>query len=318
MAVFTQVPEAELQTFLADYEVGELLSFKGIAEGVQNSNFLLQTRGARLILTLFERGVDTAGLPFFLGLMQHLAKSGIACPQPLVRRDGQLLGQLSGRPATLVTFLDGQWPRQPEAHHCQAVGQVLAQLHQAGSDFPLQRANDLGPAAWQPLWAKCASGAGQLAAGLRQTIDDELHWLAGHWPATLPGGIIHADLFPDNVFFQGDRLSGLLDFYFACHDLLAYDLAICLNAWCFDVDGGYRKDKGRALLAGYQSVRPLTEAENHALPLLARGAALRFLLTRLHDWLHTPADALVVKKDPLEYLHRLHFHQRIQDAGAYT
>lgn len=315
MAVFTQVTETALQAFLADYEVGELLAFKGIAEGVQNSNFLLQTADTQLILTLFERGVNSAELPFFLGLMQHLAQSGIACPQPLVRRDGQLLGQLSGRPATLVTFLQGQWPRQPEAWHCRALGQTLAGLHQAGRDFPLQRANDLNPAGWQRLWRKCASGANQLETGLQQAIDDELHWMMPRWPTHLPSGIIHADLFPDNVFFQGDQLSGLLDFYFACNDLLAYDLAICLNAWCFAADGTYRVALGQALLAGYESVRPLGAAEHQALPLLARGAALRFFLTRLHDWLHTPADALVVKKDPLEYWQKLRCFQAGQVLG---
>ncbi|HBF29248.1 homoserine kinase [Rhizobium sp.] len=317
MAVYTDINEIDLKAFLAEYETGELLSFKGIAEGVENSNFLLHTSEGALILTLYEKRVEKDDLPFFLGLMHHLSAGGLNCPLPLPRKDGALLGELSGRPAALISFLEGMWLRKPEANHCRAVGAALAQMHVAGEGFEIARPNALSVAGWQELWQKSEDRADEVLEGLRPEISEELAYLVAHWPKDLPAGVIHADLFPDNVFFLGDELSGLIDFYFACNDFLAYDLAICLNAWCFEKDGSYNITKGRAMIEGYLSVRALSETEIAAMPLLCRGSALRFFLTRLYDWLTTPAGALVVKKDPLEYLKKLRFHQAVDSATDY-
>lgn len=317
MAVYTDISEDELSAFLADYAAGTLLSYKGIAEGVENSNFLLHTTQANFILTLYEKRVDPADLPFFLGLMQHLAGNGLSCPLPLARKDGALLGHLAGRPAAMVTFLEGMWPRKPTVQHCRETGRAIAQMHLAGAGFEITRRNALSVAGWRPLWEKSVARVHEIDGALRDEIPRELSFLEQAWPQDLPSGVIHADAFPDNVFFIGEAFSGLIDFYFACNDFLAYDLAICLNAWCFEKDCSFNLTKGMALLEGYQSVRALSAAEVSALPILARGSALRFFLTRLYDWLETPAGALVVKKDPLEYLRKLRFHAHVASAADY-
>ena len=317
MAVYTDITEDDLSSFLTAYDAGTLLSYKGIAEGVENSNFLLHTTKGPFILTLYEKRVDRDDLPFFLGLMHHLAERGLSCPLPLPRKDGALLGELSGRPAAMISFLEGMWLRKPAARHCREVGIALAKMHLAGEGFEIRRENALSVEGWRPLWEKSAARADEVEAGLQKEIGQELHYLEAHWAGNLPEGVIHADLFPDNVFFIGDDLSGLIDFYFACNDYLAYDVAICLNAWCFEKDGSYNLTKGMALLAGYESVRPLSDDEAAALPLLARGSAMRFFLTRLYDWLMTPAGALVVKKDPLEYLRKLRFHRAVENPVEY-
>jgi homoserine kinase type II len=317
MAVYTEVSDEDLAAFVASYGLGAVLSYKGIAEGVENTNYLVHTGKGPFFLTLFEKRVAPADLPFFLGLMEHLAKAGLTCPTPVRDQEGRMLRSLAGRPAALVTFLEGVWIRRPQPHHCLAVGEALARLHLAGRGFALDRANALGLAGWRPLYERFRPRADQVAAGLAAVIEQELDHLEAHWPAALEQGIIHADLFPDNVFFLGDRLSGLIDFYFACNDALAYDIAITLNAWCFESDHSFNVTKGRSLLKGYQSVRTISPAEREALPLLARGAALRFLLTRAYDWLHTASDALVSRKDPNEYLRRLKFHRSVTAASEY-
>jgi homoserine kinase type II len=312
MAVYTDVAADELAEFLASYDIGELLSYKGIAEGVENSNFLLHTSSGYFILTLYEKRVAKGELPFFLGLMTHLAARGIICPQPLNNKSGQALSELAGRPAVIINFLEGIWPRKPNAAHCAGVGAALAKMHLAGRDFPMTRANALSVSGWRPLYDQAASRADELQHGLRTFIGAELDYLEGGiWPKNLLQGVIHADLFPDNVFFLGERLSGLIDFTFACNDMLAYDVAICLNAWCFESDCSFNVTKARAFLGAYSRERELSAAEQDALPLLARGAALRFLLTRLVDFLHVPPGALVRPKDPLEYVRKLRFQQSV-------
>jgi homoserine kinase type II len=318
VAVYTDVAAEDLDAFLAGYDLGELLAYKGIAEGVENSNFLLHTGRGYFILTLYEKRVAPEDLPFFLGLMEHLAARGLNCPQPVKNREGRVLGQLAGRPAAIVTFLDGMWIRRPSPAHCGALGEALAQLHLAGADFPLRRENALSVSGWRPLYeAAREKQVDRVQRGLTDALAAELAELERTWPRDLPQSVIHADLFPDNVFFLHDRLSGLIDFYFACTDTLAYDLAICLNAWCFETDHSYNVTKGRALLQGYAGKRPLSRAEQRELPLLCRGAALRFLLTRLVDWLQVPAGALVRPKDPMEYFRKLRFHQTIGSARDY-
>jgi len=317
LAVYTDISEAELIAFLEQYDIGTLLSYKGIAEGVENSNFLMTTDRNSFILTLYEKRVDRSDLPFFLGLMEHLADKSVQCPLPIRRKDGEAIGQLAGRPAAIIEFLEGMWPRNPQAAHCSEVGRALAEMHSAGRDFQLERPNALSVDAWRPLWDMSSARADEVERGMAAEIEMDLAELEAGWPVDLPAGVIHADLFPDNVFFLSDRLSGLIDFYFACNDLLAYDVAICLNAWCFEKDGAFNITKGMALFDGYMSVRPLDEAELEAMPLLARGAALRFFLTRLYDWLTVSNDAKVVKKNPLEYLKYLRFHRRIGNVGEY-
>jgi homoserine kinase type II len=317
MAVYTEVPDEELAHFIASYGLGALLSYKGIAEGVENTNYLVHTEKGPYFLTLYEKRVDPTDLPFFLGLLEHLAKAGLSCPVPVRDSDGRLLRTLAGKPAALVTFLEGVWIRRPQPHHCWAVGQAMARLHLAGQSFQGTRPNALGLAGWRPLYARFAAHADDITRGLATTIEQELDHLEAGWPRDLPKGVVHADLFPDNVFFLGDQLSGLIDFYFACNDALAYDIAVALNAWCFEPDHSFNITKGQALLRGYQTTRRLEAAEHAALPLLARGAALRFLLTRAYDWLHTSADAFVSRKDPLEYLRRLKFQRGVRSAGEY-
>jgi homoserine kinase type II len=317
MAVYTEVPDEELEAFLEPYGLGRLLSYKGIAEGVENSNFMLHTDKGIYFLTLYEKRVARNDLPFFLGLMNHLAGKGIACPVPLRDGRGEMLGELAGRPAALITFLEGVSVRRPQPRHCAALGRALAEFHLAGRDFRLTRANSLSVSGWRPLLDASGARADEVVKGLRSELETELTALEREWPQALPQGVIHADLFPDNVFFIGEKLSGIFDFYFACNDALAYDLAICLNAWCFEHDGSFNITKARALLQSYTDVRPLDAGELAALPLLARGSAMRFLLTRLYDWLNRQPGALVQPKNPIEYLKRLRFHRGIASPSEY-
>jgi homoserine kinase type II len=319
MAVYTEVSDEDLNGFLAEYDIGGLLSCKGIAEGIENSNYLLKTTTGSFILTLFEKRVDPEDLPFFLGLLDHLAARGVPCPTPVKGRDGNALRELSGRPAAAVTFLDGLClgRRRITPGHCSELGRAMAEMHLAGMDFAGRRENDLSVGSWRRLFETCAGRADEIKPGLAETLDRELAALEDGWPDGLAKGVIHADLFPDNVFFQGPRLSGIIDFYFACSDFFAYDLAVCLNAWCFEGEKAFNVTKARRMLLAYRKVRDFSASELAALPLLARGAAMRFLLTRLYDRLNKPENARVTPKDPLEYLQKLRFHQGVAGPGAY-
>jgi homoserine kinase type II len=317
MAVYTEVPDGDLAAFIAAYGIGEVVSCKGIAEGVENTNYILHTTSGSFILTLYEKRVNREDLPFFLGLMEHLAAKGLNCPTPIKAKDGAALRELCGRPAAIISFLEGMWPRRPNEKHCQQVGAALADLHLKGMDFKLSRPNNLSVEGWRTLVANTKDRADEVKPGLAEIITAELAFLSDHWPRGLASGVIHADLFPDNVFFLGDHLSGLIDFYFACTDFLVYDLAICLNAWCFEQNGEFNVTKARLMIEGYRKTRALPQAELDALPLLARGGALRFLLTRLYDWLNHPPGAFVQPKDPLEYLKKLKFHQQAKSVAAY-
>ena len=314
MAVYTDVGDAELEAFLAEYDIGQADSLKGVAEGVENSNYLLTTDRGQYFLTLYEKRVDPKDLPFFLGLMDHLSARSINCPRPIHGRDGGAVRMLSGRPAAITTFLHGLSPSRIAVRHCGPVGEALAGLHLAGRDFKLKRPNALSVAGWRPLFE---GSRRHIDGALERELAAELDFFEAKWPSSLPSGVIHADLFNDNVFFLHDKLSGLIDFYFACNDFFAYDLAICLNAWCFETDNAFNATKARALLQAYDKVRKLSDDERRFLPLLARGSALRFLLTRLYDWVHTPADALVKRKDPQEYVAKLRFHRGTASLADY-
>jgi len=300
MAVYTEIDRATLARFLEGYEIGPGLALEGILQGIENSNFRLETPAGRFVLTVFERRAATADLPYFLGLMAHLADAGFPAPRPIPRRDGQPFGRIAGKPAAIVTFLDGDWPQTPSPADAHAAGAALAGLHVAGQSFAGRRANDLGPAAWRGLFARSADRADTIEQGLAREIESALDRIERDWPAGLPAGAIHADLFPDNLFLTDGRVTGVIDFYFACDDAYAYDLAIMLNAWTVDAAGRASAPHAAALTAGYESIRTLAPAERTALPVLRAGGALRFLLTRLYDWLHPQPGALQRPKDPLE------------------
>ena len=317
MAVYTEISDQDLQNFVAEYDIGTVMSLKGIAEGVENTNYLLQTDQDSYILTIYEKRVDPGDLPFFLGLLDHLSNRGVPCPPTIHGRDGKALREVAGKPAAIQTFLQGIWPKRPQTSHCSEVGAALARMHLAGLDYPKIRNNALSIAGWADLVAKTASRADEVADGLGEEISRELEELSKQWPNNLPTGVIHADLFPDNVFFMGENLTGLIDFYFACTDSLAYDLAICLNAWCFEKGAEFNITKARRLLSAYRNIREVNDAELAAMPLLARGSAFRFLLTRLYDWLNQVDGAMVKPKNPIEYIHKLRFHRRVDGPGDY-
>lgn len=317
MAVYTEISDAELVEVLRNYDIGELHSLKGIAEGVENSNYLLTTDAGPHILTLYEKRVDERDLPFFLGLMQHLSENGVNCPQPVPLKNGEFLTRIADRPAAIITYLDGISVKRPTANHCEQVGAALAAMHEGSLRFELNRKNALTVENWRPLFEMSGPRTDEVAPSLSEIISRELDFLEANWPHTLPRGVIHADMFPDNVFFLKDKLSGIIDFYFGCNDLLAYDIAICINAWCFEADHAFNVTKAKALLKGYRSVRKISEAEYENLPVLCRGSALRFLLTRLYDWLNVPPGALVTPKNPAEYIAKLHFHQSVASPTEY-
>ncbi len=317
MAVYTQVDQAAADRFARGFGIGPVTACDAILEGVENSNYRLTTASAPHILTLFEKRVDPDDLPFFLGLLEHLSARGVPCPVPLKNRAGKTVARLAGRPAAVLSFLPGKAVTRPDVRHCAAVGKMLAVLHDEAADYPASRPNALSPTGWRTWLDRSGDAADALKPGLTAFMRAELEALARQWPTDLPRGVIHGDLFPDNVFFDGDRLSGVIDFYFAANDILAFDLAVCINAWCFDDHDHLRIDRSAALLAGYSEVRPLQREEIHALPLLCRGAAMRFFVTRLYDWSHTPGSAQVTPKDPMEYYRKLLQHKAVE-AGAHT
>lgn len=322
MAVYTHVSAEMMARFLGDFDTGELISFKGIAEGVENSNFLVETRGGtdghRFILTLYEKRVDPEDLPFFMALLDHLAERGCRVPRAIADRQGVQIKQLAGRPACLIEFLEGVSLSNPNPAQATAAGTALAAMHRAVADFTSTRPNSMGIASWHDLAAKCAGQWQQIDPTLETLVREELALLDAHWPAGLPQSVIHADLFPDNVLMLGNAVSGLIDFYFSCSDARAYDLAVTHSAWCFSADGTtFDHALSDALLDGYRSALTLSDAELAALPILARGAALRFTLSRAYDWINTPADAMVTRKDPMAFARRLAFYSDPANAAVF-
>jgi len=317
MAVYTEISDTEIVEYLTQYDIGELHSLKGIAEGVENSNYLLSTDKGMHILTLYEKRVNVDDLPFFLGLMDHLFENGVDCPQPIALNSGKQLSTLAGRPSAIISYLDGNSVKRPTPNHCAPVGKALAKMHLAGEGFAIKRRNGLTVDGWRPLYEMSGERSEEVTPGLCKLIEDELAHLEANWPKDLPAGVIHADLFPDNVFFLKNQLSGIIDFYFACNDLLAYDIAVCINAWCFEADYSFNVTKASAMLKGYNEIRALKREEYNALPILCRGSALRFMLTRLYDWLNVPPGALVTPKNPAEYISKLRFHQSVKSASEY-
>ena len=318
MAVYTKVTEQELSEFLKQFDIGSLVSLTGISEGIENTNYLVQTDKARFILTLFEKRVNPQELPYFLELMTHLAQKGISCPLPVAAKNGETLLLLCGKKACLTTFLNGNAAEKITPEHCGQLGAAMAKMHLAGRDFSRFRKNDLSVDGWEVLLGKIGKAADTVTDGLFNEMTEIFQTVKSRFPTDLPQGVIHADLFPDNVFFSGDELSGIIDFYFACNDALVYELAVCLNAWCFDQDTwDFNPAKAKNMIEEYDRIRPLSDAEKEALPILASGSALRFLLTRTYDWLNRVPDALVTPKNPLEYVKKLRFHRNIRDYREY-
>ncbi len=318
MAVYTEVDAKTLAAFLRHYRVGEAVSFKGIAEGIENSNYLLETTKGKYILTLYERRTDPKDLPYFLGIMEHLANKGVPAPLPVRDTHGKALQTLAGRPACMISFLSGLSTNIMGESHCAELGATLARMHKALADYSPERKNSLSLEGWTDLFSKIQDRADSVTPGLSTLIQDELDFLQSNWPRNLPTGTIHADLFPDNMLFTGETITGVIDFYFACSDMLAYDLAISINACCFDADHQFEAPKAKRLIEMYDANRPLTPAEQDTLPILCRGAAMRFLLTRLYDRLNPVAGATVQSKDPIDYVKRLKFHQQVKDAASYV
>lgn len=319
MAVYTPLTVSDIEPFLATYTIGQLKDFGGIESGVENTNYWLETTEGKFILTLYEKRVDKNALPFYLDLQFHLASKGLPCPLPVKNNQGNTLTSLKEKPAAIVTFLTGKSARLIQNAHMPLLGKAIATMHLHTADLStLAPENHFSLDGWQKMARDLAQKPEQIKSGLTHEISTQLEWLAENWPKQLPSGIIHGDLFPDNVFFKQDTLTGIIDFYFACHDFWMYDLAIVLNAWCFEHEREFNMTKARLFLSAYNEVRPITEAEWHALPILSSGAAMRFLLTRTHDWCNPVADALVKPKDPLEYLHKLRFHQGIQSHKEYA
>ncbi|MBL8548010.1 MAG: homoserine kinase [Hyphomonadaceae bacterium] len=316
MAVYTTLSDDEVALLLSQYDIGHALACEGIAEGVENTNYKLTTPTGAYILTIFERRVSEADLPFFVRVMERLAARDFPAPKPIATRDGAFLTRVKGKPAAIVTHLAGEWPRQIDIRHCAAVGETLARMHVALDGFDATRPNALSVRGWETLLVPRTGEANALRPGLGDIVHRDMMAVRMAWRNDLPTGIIHADLFPDNALFEGGKLTGVIDFYFACTDALAYDLAVCLNAWCFD-GARYEIERGRAMIAAYEKVRPLSKLERQMLPTLARGAALRFFATRLTDWTATPAGATVTPKDPLEYADKLTFHRNARSEADY-
>lgn len=317
MAVYTHLSADDLEALIGAYEVGTLVSAKGIAEGVSNSNWLIETTAGRFILTMYEHRVDADDLPFFLGLLDHLSARGCPVPRTIHDRAGAAFRTINGKAVALIEFLPGVSIDTPRPGQARAVGEALAGIHLAAADFPGERTNTMGLAAWRKLTADCGERLAEIDPALPDLVEGELEFLEAEWPRDLPRSVIHADLFPDNVLMLGNRVSGLIDFYFACTDLTAYDLAVTHASWCFGADGAFRAGVAEALMSGYQARRPLAAEERAALPVLARGAAMRFLASRAYDWLHTPPGALVTRKDPLQFARRLEFYTA-HGAGAFS
>ena len=317
MAVYTKINDRELQAFLSRYQLGECLEVSEIPEGVENSNYRLRTEQGCFILTIFEQRVAHEDLPFFMDLMGFLSIEGICCPVPILARDGQTLGQLGGKPAAVLSHLPGTSISAPNPRHCSLIWSLLADVHNAGLNFSRGRANSLALKDWPILLKQIGSNGDLVSPGITADLKDEIQYLSRHWPEGLPQGIIHGDLFPDNVLFVDGNISGVIDFYFSCRDFLAYDLSVCLNAWAFDFNGEFNRGRSEALIKGYYNKRVLTGHEYEMLPIFCRGSALRFLLTRLYDHINVPVAMIGTTKDPLEYYKKLLFHRNVTSAADY-
>ena len=311
MAVFTHLSKADIENFLGHYPVGNLLSFEGIAQGIDNTNYKIETSAGKYVLTIFEKRINPDDLPFFLGFMNHLSHNGIICPAPVTRNDGQNLSDVFGKKTTLFPFLNGRDVKPDDITPiiCHELGILLGKMHMAGQKFNQTRTNSMGWNAWNERITRVGDKSFPILGDKSALPATELSYLKSHWPENLPTGAVHADLFPDNVFINDGHIYGVIDFYFSATDYLAYDLAIVMNAWCFNADNHFDADRWAGLITGYESIRPLTNPEKESYQILSRGAAMRFLSSRLFDLVNHDPNALVHPKPPAEYLEKLEFHQ---------
>ena len=318
MGVFTHISKEDLNTFLEDYNLKEVQSFEGINEGIQNTNYKIKIDAKDFILTIYENINRIDDLDFFLSLMNYLSSKGIKCPIPIENSKSNYIGEIKSKPAALLTFLDGKSTLNIEKDHTFEVGKVLAEMHLNTKDFPLKKINDLSVDGWEKLLIKNKNKINKFEKNLYKKIEDRIIIIRKKWPKDLPSGVIHADLFPDNVLFRDGKVSGLIDFYFSCNDYFVYDLCICINAWCFNYKNEFQIDLFQNLLKGYQSIRKLEEEEINAIPLLCHASSLRFLLTRIDNWKNKNDLDIVNYQDPMEFLKRLEFHELNKNLGNFN
>ena len=318
MGVFTHISKENLNTFLEDYNLKEVQSFEGINEGIQNTNYKIKIDTKDFILTIYENINNTDDLDFFLSLMNYLSSKGIKCPIPIENSKSNYVGEIKSKPAALLTFIDGKSTLNIKKDHTFEVGKVLAEMHLNTKDFPLEKINDLSVDGWEKLLIKNKNKIDKFEKNLYKKIEDKIIIIRKKWPKDLPSGVIHADLFPDNVLFRDGKVSGLIDFYFSCNDYFVYDLCICINAWCFNYKNEFQIDLFQNLLKGYQSIRKLEEEEINVIPLLCHASSLRFLLTRIDNWKNKNDLDIVNYQDPMEFLKRLEFHELNKNLGNYN
>ena len=320
MAVYTKLSENNLKDFFSKYNLGKLLKFKGIQEGIENSNYFVKTDSGKFILTIYEKRVEAKDLPFFMGLMKNIFNENFPSPEPIINKNGNYITEIFGKKAAVVSFLEGFSKKNLTPDNCHEVGIYTAKLHMITKNLNIKRTNRLSVNSWRLIYRKIQKDCSKIYPNLTKIIETNLDVIENKWPKNIPCGIIHADLFPDNIFFKGNKLTGIIDFYFSCYDFYALEIAICLNALCFEgknEDLSFNVTKAKKFIDGYSSIRKLTEEEKESLKILCQGAAMRFLLTRVFDYLNLTEDALVKIKDPVEYLKRLEFHDSVKNYQDY-
>jgi|TARA_B110000438_G_scaffold296673_1_gene341736 homoserine kinase type II len=320
MAVYTKLSEEELKNFFSKYNLGKLLNYKEIKEGIENTNYFVQMEKGKFILTLYEKRVEEKDLPFFISLMRNLFDRNFLSPEPIINKNGNYITEVLNKKAAVVSFLNGQAKKILSPANCYDVGINSAKLHLITKDLTGKRINKLSVDSWRKIYNKVKKDCSKIHPNLTKIIEKNLDKVEKNWPKNIPSGIIHADLFPDNIFFENDQLSGIIDYYFACHDFYAFEIAVCLNALCFEGKNenlSFNITKAKKFIDGYSSIRKLTEEEKESLKILCQGAALRFLLTRVFDYLNLTEGAIVKIKDPIEYLKRLEFHDSTKNYQDY-
>ena len=317
MAVYTKLEHQEVRQFLEQYNINNFKDYKGITEGVENTNYLIKTSEQDYILTIYEKRVDENDLPFFIKLLSYLSENKFPCPRPIASKNNEKINRIKNKNAALVTFLNGQSKNKITSEECFEIGKITAQLHEITKKFDINRKNNLSIENWESIFEKTIKQKIDLDESIIKKTKNYLNFLKDKWPKNLPQGIIHADLFPDNIFFTNNKVSGIIDFYFACNDFFAYEIAICINSLCFDNNSTFNMTKAKNLIDGYTSIRTLSEDEKKYLPILSMGAAMRFFLTRLYDFYHTDNKADVKIKDPFEYLKKIEFHSTIKNFNEY-
>jgi homoserine kinase type II len=317
MAVYTKLEHQEVRKFLEQYNINNFKDYKGITEGVENTNYLIKTSEQDYILTIYEKRVDENDLPFFIKLLSYLSENKFPCPKPIANKNNEKINRIKNKNAALVTFLNGQSKNKITSEECFEIGKITAQLHEITKKFDINRKNNLSIENWESIFEKTIKQKIDLDESIIKKTKNYLNFLKDKWPKNLPQGIIHADLFPDNIFFTNNKVSGIIDFYFACNDFFAYEIAICINSLCFDNNSTFNMTKAKNLIDGYTSIRTLSEDEKKYLPILSMGAAMRFFLTRLYDFYHTDNKADVKIKDPFEYLKKIEFHSTIKNFNEY-